>query len=686
MTEDYSQAHVLLPFLDRFIEDSSPYAAARCRLVHDGSLRVQLEDDQGPLEVAWVEQSDDGVIEEARGVVVRAEGPSDRVRLAARHVARRLARLQRGDPPHLLQFRNRNPQRLIWDTRLFGHLCPEMLVRGRTRYFAYRLAEVDAFEGYLNLTFSSRRQTVRLRLQLGDLGGAEPLQTWGPVSLVILEDDRDEEQRGDPEHQVEQFVGYLLSRNLPPRFSLSFAHMDPPAGYLPPDHGVDFLRPTNLDDSAFFEMLLATGGQVALVFSCDRECFNLFSLVGGARERWTTTAPWYVPPAAGLLDHVLSLNLTTRATLMGDDRLDACLTALARRDPAPELVVLVDSCLSKLVGADVDGPAGRFARSSAVPLVRYDIRLTQSPPMGPLREFWRDLASALDATGDDAGEVEPGGVAFVGLHPGAEEELFATLEAMGLRPSGNLFPRLDLGAFCAARRARSVVASSWTYLDDMGLLEALPPAARLPLPYGVEGTAAWLEAVARAAAPGAEHDLPADEFEAAAEELTRQRERTGEARVGIFARSRDVVAQLSPEKRFGVPLLPLLRELGLGVDLNLYAAADEEPDAGGLLTALDLDAARGDSVHLYRDRAELPELLAAGDYPVVYTETFRDERITAAGKTPLSPAQLHPGLVGAVRTARTLRSLVASRFYGRYHHLHDNPLARRRRREEVTRG
>ena len=687
MTEDYSRPHALLPFLDRFVQDSSPYASARCRLVRDGSLRVSLVDDQGPLEVAWVEHAPEGgVVEATRGVVVCADvGPDRRRRrLAARHVARRLARLLRGEPPHLLQFRNRNHQRLIWDARLFGHLCPEMLVRGRTRYFSYRLAEVDQFEGYLNLTFTSRRQAVRLRLQLGDVGDGEALQTWGPISLLVLEDERDAQQRSDPEHQVEEFVGYLLSRNLPPRFSLSFAHMDPPAGYLPPDHGVDFLCPTDLDDSAFFEMLLATDGQVALVFSCDRECFNLFSLVGGSRERWTTTAPWYVPPAPGLLDHVLSLNLTTRSTLMGDDRLEACLAALAQRDPAPELVVLVDSCLSKLVGADVDGPAARFTSRGEVPLVRYDIRLTQSPPMAPLRDFWRDLAGALGDAGRSAGDDA---VAFVGLHPEAQRELFPLLADMGVQPMGNLFPRLDLSVFRATRQTRKVVASSWAYLDHTGLLAALPPAARLPLPYGVAGTAAWLEATARVAAPdGGEPALPTAEIEAAAEALVRQRALTGEARVAIFARSRDVVSQLSPELRFGVPLLPLLRELGLGVDLNLYVAADEEPDAGGLLDALGLDATRGDSVRLYHDRRRLPGLMASRDFTVVYTETFRDERVTAAGKTPLSPGQLHPGLRGAVRTARTVRSLVASRFYGRYHHLLDNPLARRRRRQEETRA
>jgi len=677
---DYSAAHVLLPFLAEFMQKRSSYEVLGVELVRDGSMRWRISHQGKSMRFLWSEDSQDSPVEvRFSGGVVGAERARsnvskqdrDRMQRAAGHLAGRLTRLLGGKPPHLLLWRNRNSQRIIWGRRMFNNLCPGLLVRGETRYFDYTVSDIDEYEGHLNVRFQSRRASVLLRLLLSG-EGSDPINaliSWGPISLVVLEDQRTKAQRQKAEHRVEEFLGYLLSRNLPPRFSLRFEMDDPPAGYRPRDRGIDFIRTKRLDDSSFFEMMFATGGNIGVVSSCDRECFNLFSLVSAPKESWTTIAPWQMLPSRGYLSHCYNVGLTGQATVMGDDLTERCLGGVARSTHPPDLIIFFDSCLHRIVGEDIQGKLKAYRREHSVPLVYYDIRTTQHPYLQQLKDFWKSLFLEVSRPGL---EPDPDRVGFLGLGPGMEPLLEFALKQLGIRIGGLIFPLLPLEGMKEITRNSLMVANCWEFVrlmfSDMqaGMNR---PVVRLPLPYGIDGSGHWLDAVHRALRqePAAAPD-GIGEIAAAREEFSAHRRYIQGQRVGLVARLLGVKNRLSPGLRFGVPLIDFLHELGLGIDLHLFVQPEEdepaEPEVAGWLG---LDARSGDSVGFFHDSRQLPGILENGDFQMVYTETYRDRRITLAGKSPLALWQLSPGYSGAVASARVVRGILQSGFHRRYH-------------------
>ncbi len=118
--KDYSAPQVLLPFLAEFVQKKSPYDFVAVAMLRDGCLRFRLKDGRGPLALLWSEFPRGSPVEVPfSGGVVSLQKPEPRdayqrtrCRKAARHVAGRLSRLLSGDPPDILLWRNRNPQRI----------------------------------------------------------------------------------------------------------------------------------------------------------------------------------------------------------------------------------------------------------------------------------------------------------------------------------------------------------------------------------------------------------------------------------------------------------------------------------------------------------------------------------------------------------------------------------------------
>lgn len=677
---DYDQPHILLPFLSRFVAEKSPYPRVSVEMVRDGSLRFIIDSERGIMKMVWSEKDRPAEVKHlfSAGVIWmeqpdRPLNAADGVRLrkAAEHVGRRLSRLLVGDPPHLLLWRNRNPMVLYWGRRMFTSLGSDLLVAGHTRYFDYTVAEINEYEGFVNIELRSRRASIMLRLTLTGLLDQVPLISWGPVSLVLLNDERTSEQRMSPEHQVEEYLGYVLSRNLPPDFKLMFERSDTPAGYLSEDFGVDLLRVRPLDDSSFFEMLLATSSDVGIVTSCSRECFNLFSFISSSKESWITNAPWQIRPSPDYLRHCYNVNMDTSATVMGSDSIERCLELLDETESPPGLIIFIDSCLHRLLGEDVSAHIRRFKKKSRIPVIHYDIRTTQHPYLKQLKDFWRNVL--LDVAQECA--PVPDRLCFLGLSPDATEEMEPLLAALGIETGAKLFPFLSLREVERIRSCSLVVASNWDYvktifsdmLDELGR-----PFIELPLPYGFDGTTRWIDAVLKAArGQGMEHDA----LHCSQESLDRfihLRQALEGAGVGLFLRLGDLPNMLSPVARYGVDLIPFFHELGLGVHLNLLVDG-EERDVAGLAKELNLDLSKADSVSLFFDPKELVDRISIGEFQMVYTETFRDQRIVAAGKAPLHLNQLYPGYLGAVRTATKIRGLLESGFYTIYRRFFTSP-------------
>ena len=686
MARDLDAADRLLEHLAERIERDPDVDRAEVRFCRDGTVRFELTLRGKIIRLEWNAHVSDAVAESALPhengvVVVRRSGASvDRgaqaeLQALCAHVALQIEHLARAGPAHLLTWRNRELRKIHWGVRMLHRLCPGALVSGRTRYFDYRLTGLDEYEGLVRLRFESRQRTVVLRLSLR-AATTGPLQCWGPVALTVAEDDRSDAERADRAHQVEELVGYLLSRNLPADFELAFERGDPPLGYLPPDFGVDLLQLVPPDDTSWFYMIFASADDVAIVTCCDRECFNLFSFVTAPPEGWAAAAPWRLDPSADLLRHLYQVGVAGDAALMGSQRAERCLGAVAQSRRPPELILMIDSCLSRMLGEDLDGVVRQFGTTSQIPIVLYDVKLVQEPYLGQLDAFWKNVYRAVRKNDVSAGS---GRLALFGVD--LPPDLQDILGRLGLAIASDLFPGFSVRSVQALDSCSLVVRSRWHCVPAMSrslLVELGAPTLDLPLPCGWDGSRRWLDQVSRTAGGRRLDELSwPDDVLQARERFEHLVDQIRGTRIGVVSRRASVRSELSPEQRYGVDLIDVLHELGLGIDLNLYAAAGESAPDEQLISDLGLRPDLGDSVSAFSDRAELVPILARGDFPLVYTEQYRDVRVISAGKTPLGLSDLRPGFFGAMHNARMVLAKSKSRFFSRYGRYCSDPYAHR---------
>lgn len=690
MSQEFSRPEALLNFVCQFIQTGSPLSDLSAALEVDGSLRFDFILDLQHASVRWSEHPpsgneceilEEGAVKGCIWFVPSASAPDPKQALRERrvlaHIAERLRRLLRGSPPALLQWRNRNPEpvTVYWSPRLFARLGEDLMKPGDTRYYDYTLTRIDEYEGFINLAFESRSATVVFRLLPTELLDGDALMIWGPMAACVIRDERSEEEKRDPRHAVEAFFGYVLSRLLPPVFSLAFEGKDPPAGYMPPDFNIDMVNVDPPDSSSLYEMIFATSEDVTTVTACDRECFNMFSFVAAPKESWITNTPWRIVPSVDLFSHVHNIHLSSEKTVMGSEDIDTCLTALRKAPKPPGMVVFIDSCISRMMGDDLAGPISRFRKNSDIPLVQYEITLSESHYLRTFRDFWKRVYLQ---TADPGLPPEPGRVCLLGVTNEADGEIVRVLRELGVTVGSRLFPSLTLSEARELNRNALVVINEWDYIrvlfsDMLEIFER--PRCVLPLPYGIDGSLNWYKAVCQAAGVGDGSGLETLPVSGRAREaFDSERRRMAPHRIGIFLRLRDTAAHLGPQGRFGVPFLSLLRELGLGVDLNLFADSQAHAPKG-LFESLGLSEEKGDSLSYFEHWKQLPGLIRQGDFSLVYTETFRDQRVTSAGKVPLGLHDLQPGFLGAAQTMRRVRLLAGSGFFARYGRFLRDPYA-----------
>ena len=100
-----------------------------------------------------------------------------------------------------------------------------------------------------------------------------------------------------------------------------------------------------------------------------------------------------------------------------------------------------------------------------------------------------------------------------------------------------------------------------------------------------------------------------------------------------------------------MPLLRVLREMGLGVEILCHGEAKKK-DAPGL--------------RFFRTPDELDRLLRDGRFEAVYSEYTYDNRLARAGKSQFSLDCFEMGLAGAVRSLRRLGGICRWPFSRRY--------------------
>ena len=307
---------------------------------------------------------------------------------------------------------------------------------------------------------------------------------------------------------------------------------------------------------------------------------------------------------------------------------------LAVRETAPGgKVVLNSACVPDLTGEDTAALAR--AQDGAV---RVDHRPSagQDMVLAAVRESLRAAVAAPPARASR----RPAAV-LVGVPSGrAQGELRRWLAEAGIDVAACLLPCLSPACFQAARGGDFMIQGSDRLLEKASseIVAGLAlPAVMPPAPYGPLGCRAWLEAVVK-------NPWTAPASLRLADAEARWKILAGRAREHrlAFVLPRTELARLSdPSWNAGVPLLPLIQEMGFGVDL-LVEGKD------------------------FRTEKELGGLLENGEFAAVYSDFYFDHRLSRRGKGQFNLGFFEPGLEGSLRSLERLLGLCRLTFYRRY--------------------
>jgi hypothetical protein len=346
----------------------------------------------------------------------------------------------------------------------------------------------------------------------------------------------------------------------------------------------------------------------------------------------------------------------------GAEKLSALLDDLTKRDDY-DVIRINTTCVPMIIGDDVESELARFREKSRVP-VMYKDQMMHSP----LRQF----VELLDFHPDPARPAPPrNSVNFVGFpRDASRDELLKALRDIGVAVNVCLFPEMrmcDIDRYLNARTQVFIPNMAYSEIFT-SVFSSLPMKAVLPeAPYGLSRTWKWIESVATAAGRKKAFVSYRDEHEA--EISRRMQPLVDEARsfrLAFVADASQVSKLANASSLWGIPMLPVIEEMGFGIDLLEYnpPGANIVNHIGSLRSTL----SNPELLHVsYFDSQEtLSRQLHEDEFQAVYSDFFYDRRLTRAGKAQFSLNFFEKGFDGALRSARRLIEICRLPFYRRY--------------------
>ncbi len=659
----------------------------------DGSLYMDLTDKGGGLRLDWLPEGG-GEPDGSPHLVFSGDRipPAGPAGVIEDRVSAVLQAALAGPSALLLGWYNRDLSELVFDERVVDRLLAGRFGRGQTRWFDYCFQ--DSFQPHpeaFRLTFGGPRGELVFEVRAARQDPPpEALVSNHVFHLLRLKDPRTEAQRRLLTHQVERFLGFLLSRAVHPRLRLAppiAAPNDDPAETQPEgpdgrpgqpegefgDAPVSTTRWGNpLQWHQFFSDFeveraglcsLRFTDPIAFVVHGETECMTVephtfTPLVGFANLPWPESAAQGGPDQRGFFT-----GLVEQDTIQGGtSKLERAL-AQAAAAPGVRLVCLNNTCLPKIIGDDVASTVARARRESGVPILSMNTDL-DSPD-----EVYRDLVDQTCASLDRGAQgMEATELALVGTPPGpGRQELIDQLGAAGVGSIACLLPEFGVEAltgFLSARTGLVYPHGPWLDLADQLLADLGVPLHPAPSPYGFEGTRRWVRAAAEALGdPGLAERWQTQACQPLLPRWEAARREAAAYRLAMVVDRDSLQRLVQPARLYGFALLPLLEEMGFGLDVLILDGPDAA-DAGSLLAALERPDRLG--LHGFASQEELAGLLQDGEFGAVYSEVFFDQRISRAGKAQFHLGMLGMGLGGALAGIRDLIDLCRWPFYRRY--------------------
>jgi len=412
-----------------------------------------------------------------------------------------------------------------------------------------------------------------------------------------------------------------------------------------------------------------TGGRTTVLEHGDRECFH--SHPWPDAHKWSFfNDPRKSLPGPGARDSRLDIEYIVSeigeadVVLGAKERLDALLAAARSVADRTELYLVNHLCTPVVIGDDLDGLAWRCEEATGRPVLALS---RDAKAEGSTLERLLVLARSRPSR-EPAPDPDPKRINLLGFpRYFCEDELEPLIVALGLTVNAVQVPEVDLESLGRLDRAGlHLFPEASPFADVLQRRLGERPGARvvpLPAPYGVAGTRACLAAVA-AAAGRTEAFEPwwQQRWASTAGPWASACEAAQGFRLALVSDELEMQQLIEPAT-MGLPLLPVLDEMGFGLDLLQFTRQSAGTDGSGVPSGLeDRDVA----IHPFRNARELHELLAAGRFRAVYSDFACDWRITSAGKASFSRRHFTPGLAGALSSAEALLTVCRLPFFRRY--------------------
>jgi len=465
-------------------------------------------------------------------------------------------------------------------------------------------------------------------------------------------------------------------------------------------------------------LLLETQGSFAVVIHGDVDCINPFLKVFPHR---------LAPDVARMRlasDRFYTTGLLENEVIAGGgrQRLVSCIRT-AVEEQSPRVVFVLGTCLSEMIGEDLEGGCAEAQAACGVPVMALRAGGLRLKTQAELLDRFGTLLASLDRvsfgghlearTGDvgnvqtglaagalgealpprqPGGEVQPsagaGGIVLLGypgLRPRERTEVDNLLAAAGGRLLAELPARSSLDAWSDLASADLVAVADPALWPELLALLTVRKVSwdDLPPPMGLLATRRFYGKLLERCPHGeaAMASLDAAELAARAElavlsaspvtwpegaaagvqgDVSR---RVGGLRVAycIGSIKNYVAGQLAQE---GLADLPVFAELGCDVEILIQERDDQAAHDRVCrnLAALGIEL----PYRNFNDPGVLSRALSSGGYDLAYCQDHLAGQVRQAGIAHVRSGALRPGFVGMVHNARTLEAALSSGFQGRY--------------------
>ncbi len=578
----------------------------------------------------------------------------------------------------LLAYENQDLKILRFDEQLADTLLSGRFAPGRTRWFAYVFQE--AFQPSMErftISFEGPQGPVVLEICAASAtSDGDKVYACELYNISIIEDSRDHVQRKLLPHQVERFVGFCMARSVNPSMSLQVdVGMSPglddddnepvsTTRWGNPKQWYQFFSDFEIERSSLCSIQFTDS--IAYVVHGELECksiepFTFAPLVSYASEPWPRGSVEHPPGSRSFFTGIDERDAVFGASHKLEKALDE-----ATRDSSVCMVCLNNTCLPKIIGDDVDSVVHRTQKKTSVPIV------TMNTDLHTPYETYQDMVrQARESVENVLGNQHTkSGLALVGFPAGlGRRQLMQELGSCGIKINTCLIPEFGIGKlkeFLSTKAAMVFPYAPWEKLSEQVLTPLHVPLKSIPSPYGLSGFRKLVSLAAVACKLEEKEAMERAEglLAPAQEKWNECSKKAKEHRLAFVLDMKQTYRLLDPRNFYGISMIPLLEEMGFGINVLLRTDSNTKEK----ISELKQLCVRPDtlSVQTFSSKEELEVSLTSDEFSAVYSEVFYDSRLVRSAKARFDSSMFEMGIAGALRSQKRLVRLCQWPFYRRY--------------------